>query len=167
MPRPEREGRISNVTELNEPVPSLRFDDLAAGMRLRLGTITLTREEAIAFAARYDPQPFHLDDAAAAENPLFGRLSASGWHTVVTMQILLGRYTKQAGLLGLAGGGVEDMRWVRPVFPPETLTVLLEVVAVRPSRSRPERGVLTMRTDALDDAGALAATLTVTGIFLR
>lgn len=152
----------------DEPdVPPLRFDDLAVGLRLRLGEVSVTREAVIAFAAQWDPQPFHMTDEGGAANPVFGRLSSSGWQTVLLMQLVADRYIKRTGLVGLAGGGVDAIRWIKPVFPPEELTIWLEVVAVRPSASRPERGILTFRSEAHDARGDRVCTFEITGIFQR
>lgn len=152
---------------LAHDVPKLRFDDIRVGFRARLGTCALSRDASIAFARSYDPEPFHLDDAAAAANPVFGRLSASGWHTAVMMKMLLSEFVKASGLHGLAGGGVKEMAWPKPVFPPSFLTISLEVMTIRASVSRPKLGIMTMRTTAVDEAGDCVATFELTGIFAR
>ena len=127
----------------------------------------MRREDTIAFASLYDPQPFHIDDAAAAANPVFGRLSASGWHTAVMAQMLVAELMRKAGLRGLAGGAVQEIRWLKPVFPPETLDIDLKIVEVRPSKSRPERGILKMKTIVYDAHRKPTAEIVITGIFLR
>ena len=147
--------------------PALTFDTIAIGSRYRIGAVALSREAVIAFAAEWDPQPFHLSDAGGAANPLFGRLAASGWHTVLLMHLEVDRFMQGTGLKGLAGGGVDEIRWIRPVFPPDRLTLVLEFAAARPSRSRPDRGILTLRTDAYDGQGAHVATLSITAFFAR
>lgn len=147
--------------------PSLRFDDLAPGMRLQVGSASVTREAVIAFAAEWDPQPFHLSDEGGAANPVFGRLASSGWQTVLTMQLVTDRYIKRTGLVGLAGGGVEKIRWIKPVFPPAQLAIWLEIVAARASKSRPERGILTFRAEAHEPADGCVCSFEITGIFLR
>lgn len=148
-------------------VPPLRFDDLAPGLRLRVGSASVTREAVIAFASEWDPQPFHLTDEGGAANPVFGRLSSSGWQTVLLMQLAVDRYIKRTGLEGLAGGGVDSIRWIKPVFPPDELNVWLEIVSVRPSVSRPERGILTFRSEAWTSNGDCVCTFEITGIFRR
>lgn len=112
----------------------------------RFGRYEMTHEEILEFAGRYDPQPFHLDDAAAAANPIFGKLVSSGWHTAsVTMRLIVDN-SAQYGGHALAGAGVEDLRWVRPVYPGDVLSAEQEVVDVRPSLSRHATGIVTQRT---------------------
>lgn len=127
----------------------------------------MTRDATIEFASRYDPQPFHLNDEGAAANPIFGRLSASGWHTAVMMQMLVSEFTKKLGLIGLAGGGVQGLQWFSPVFPPERLLVDLEFVAVRSSKTKPGRGIAVMRVVAARNENEPVAELVITGIFSR
>lgn len=127
----------------------------------------MTRDAAIEFASRYDPQPFHLSDEGAAANPIFGRLSASGWHTATMMQTLVSQFTKKLGLDGLAGSGVEALRWIKPVFPPERLFVSVEFVAVRPSKTRPDWGIATMRVVAAREGDEAVTELVITGVFAR
>ncbi|WP_232476201.1 MaoC/PaaZ C-terminal domain-containing protein [Flavisphingomonas formosensis] len=147
--------------------PALSFDAIAPGSRFRIGAVTVSREAVIAFASEWDPQPFHLSDQGGAANPLFGRLAASGWHTVLLMQLEVDRFMRGTGLIGLAGGGVDEIRWIRPVFPPERLTIFVEFAAARASRSRPERGILTLRNDAYDRAGGHVARVSITAFFAR
>jgi acyl dehydratase len=132
-----------------------------------VGSILMTRDAVIEFASRYDPQPFHLSDEAAAANPIFGRLAASGWHTAVMMQMLVSEFTKHLGLHGLAGGGVDALRWIKPVFPPERLLVSVGFDAVRPSKTQPDRGIATMRVVAAREGDEAVAELVITGIFAR
>lgn len=158
---------MDQALRLVADVPRWRFDDIGIGLKVRLGTIAISREASIAFASVYDPEPFHLDDGAAAANPVFGRLSASGWHTAVMMKIILSEFVKATGLRGLAGGGVKELTWPKPVFPPALLAADMEVVAIRASSSRPERGIMAMRTTALDEDGDCVAAMELTGIFAR
>jgi acyl dehydratase len=105
------------------------LEDYRVGQRSSFGRYEVTREEVLEFAAKYDPQPFHLDDEAAAQT-YFGRVSASGWHTcAMTMRMLVGNITREKS----AGLG-------SPVYPGDTLRVEGEVIEVRPSQSRPEMG---------------------------
>lgn len=147
--------------------PKLEFDTIVPGSRYRIGTVEMTREAVIAFAAEWDPQPFHLSDEGGAANPLFGRLSASGWHTVLMMQLEVDRFMRGTGLVGLAGGGVEQIRWIKPVFPPARLTIFVTFAKIRVSRSRPDRGILTLRVDAQDERGMPVAAFSITGFFAR
>jgi acyl dehydratase len=116
------------------------FEDYEVGQIDRFGAYEVKREEVIEFASRFDPQPFHLDDAAAAKNPIFGRLSASGWHTCAMVMRMLVDYQMEDGHFSLGSPGVEELRWLKPVYPGDRLSVETEVTEVRPSRSRPEIG---------------------------
>ena len=116
------------------------YEDIAVGQKSAFGHYEVTREEVIDFARKYDPQPFHLDDEAAAKTH-FGRISASGWHTcAMTMSMLVANLTanKQAGL---GSPGVDELRWKKPVYPGDTLRCETEVIEKRRSASRPEMGV--------------------------
>jgi acyl dehydratase len=120
------------------------LEDLAVGQVFGSGSLTVTAEEITAFAAQYDPQPFHLDDAAARQT-MFGGLAASGWHTAaLTMRLLVGGEFRPAG--GIIGGGMDELRWPRPLRPGDTLRLETEVMEVRPSRSRPQQGLVKART---------------------
>ncbi len=129
----------------------LYLEDFAVGQMFRSGSLTVTAEDIKAYAAQYDPQPFHLDEAAAQES-LFGGLAASGWHTVsLTMRLLVDGGAPIAG--GIIGSGVDELRWPRPVRPGDRLRVESEVVEVQPSRSRPTQGRLRLRSTALNQNG--------------
>lgn len=127
----------------------LYLDDLQPGQKFRGVTTTPVDEAAIkTFARQYDPQPFHLDDAAARTS-MFGSLAASGWHTMaLTMRLLVDDGPPLAG--GIIGGGVDELRWPKPVRPGDRLRIESEVVEVRPSRSRPEQGLVKMKTTTLN-----------------
>jgi acyl dehydratase len=115
------------------------LEDMKVGQKSSFGNYRVTREEVIDFASKYDPQPFHLDDEAAAKTH-FGRLSASGWHTAsMTMAMLVENLTKEKQA-GLGSPGLDELRWLKPVYPGDTLRVETELTDVRPSRSRPEMG---------------------------
>ena len=121
--------------------PRVFYEDIEVGAPQRFGHAEVTRDEVIAFAARYDPQPFHLDDAAAAASP-FGRLAASGWHTCAMTMAMMVQYFHEAGLASLGGAGVDDLRWLKPVYPGDTLRTELVVSEKRRSASRPEMGLI-------------------------
>lgn len=125
------------------------LEDFQAGQILEGATRIHVDTDAIKkFAAAFDPQPFHLDEKAASDS-LFGGLAASGWHTsAMTMRLLVDSNVKIAG--GLIGLGLEKLRWPRPVRPGDDLRVRVEVLAVRESKSRPEQGLVTMRTTTLN-----------------
>lgn len=117
----------------------LYFEDIIIGKKTSFGHYEVTREEVIEFAQKYDPQAFHLDDEAAAQTH-FGRLSASGWHTcAMTMRMLVEnmKVTRQAGI---GSPGVDEIRWLRPVYPGDSLRVESEILSKRQSVSKPEMG---------------------------
>ncbi|MBB3763972.1 MaoC family dehydratase [Sphingomicrobium lutaoense] len=117
------------------------FEDISVGDRIECGEHEVTREEVLEFARKYDPQPFHLDDEAAAKTP-FGRIAASGWHTgAMVMRLIVDCWTEKK-LMGVGSPGLDELRWLKPVYPGDTIRVSSEVVDMRPSRSRPERGTL-------------------------
>lgn len=116
------------------------YEDLNIGVTARFGSYDVTREEVIEFASKYDPQPFHLDDAAAAKTH-FGRLSASGWHTCAMTMAMLVANLKENRQAGLGSPGMDDLRWVKPVFPGDTLRVETTVIEKRRSQKRPDMGL--------------------------
>jgi acyl dehydratase len=121
----------------------LYLDDLHVGMLFRTATHTVDEEQIIRFAREFDPQPFHLSDADAKAT-LFGGLAASGWHTAaITMRLMVDNAPFAGGIIG-AGG---DITWPKPTRPGDTLQVHSEVTAILPSRSRPDRGVVTVRNE--------------------
>lgn len=120
------------------------LDDLVVGQKFGSGSVTIDAEAIKRFAAEFDPQPFHLDEDAAAET-LFKGLAASGWHTAgLTMRLLVESEFNPAG--GLIGAGLEELRWPRPVRPGNTLSLEVEILEVRQSKSRPEQGIVKIRT---------------------
>jgi len=137
----------------------LYLEDLTPGRRFTAGPVTVTEAEIIAFASRYDPQPFHTDPAAAAAHPLFQGLAASGWHTAaLTMPMVVQAMGHIAG--GIIGGGGE-LQWPKPVRPGDSLSVEIEVLEATPSRSRPERGSALMRNRTLNQHGEEVQVFTV------
>ena len=128
------------------------LDDLVAGQHfVGSNRLRIDEDRIKAFAAEFDPQPFHLD-AAAASASLFRGLAASGWHTAaVTMRLLVDSEFKPAG--GIVGAGFDELRWPRPVRPGDELHVESEVLEVRPSKSRPEQGLVKVRTTTLNQDG--------------
>ena len=126
------------------------FDDLQLGDRFTTGTHALDAEQIRTFAAEFDPQPFHLDDEAA-RGTLFGGLAASGWHTAaITMKLMVGSGLRVQG--GNIGAGC-DLQWPRPTRPGDVLQVTSEVVELRPSASRPDRGMATLRSETVNQRG--------------
>ena len=124
------------------------FEDFPAGRVLEFGGYTVRREDVLRFAAEFDPQPFHLDDAAA-RGTIFRGLAASGWHTAaMTMRLLVESEFKPAG--GIVGAGFDEFKWPKPVRPGDELHLRIEVLEVRPSKSRPEQGLVKLRTTTLN-----------------
>jgi acyl dehydratase len=109
----------------------------------RYGSKLVMREEVIDFARQFDPQPFHLDDAAAASNPVFGRLAASGWHTAaMAMRMTVDHWDAVGDRAILGGAGLENLAWLKPVYPGDTIRCELEVTEKRASTSKPDRGIV-------------------------
>ena len=115
------------------------LEDMKVGTKASFGRYEVTREEVLEFAGKYDPQPFHLDDEAAAKTH-FGRISASGWHTCAMTMAMLVENLKKNKQAGLGSPGLDELRWLKPVYPGDTLRVESEITEVTPSRSRPEMG---------------------------
>lgn len=141
----------------------LHYEDIVVGTVQRFGSKAVTREEVIDFASRFDPQPFHLDDAAAAETH-FGRLSASGWHTgAMAMRMMVDNMMvhEQAGL---GSPGIEDLRWLKPVYPGDTLRCESEVLEKRRSASRPEMGLFKSQLTVFNQHDEPVMTMRSTGL---
>ena len=120
------------------------LDDFTVGQTFGSGTLRVDANRIKAFAVEFDPQPFHLDEAAARDS-VFRGLAASGWHTAaLTMRLLVHSELRPAG--GIVGGGFDEFRWPRPVRPGDELHLESEILEVRPSKSRPEQGLLKVRT---------------------
>ena len=129
----------------------LYFEDIAAGDTFRSAPLTIDAAAIKAFAAEFDPQPFHLDEDAARLS-LFDGLAASGWHTAaLTMRLLVEGELRPAG--GILGAGFEEFRWPRPVRPGDALRIESVVLEVRPSKSRPGYGLVKLRTATLNQDG--------------
>ena len=121
------------------------FEDMEVGAERVFGSYDVTREEVIEFASKYDPQPFHLSDEAAAKTH-FGRLAASGWHTAAMVMAVIARAVVNEEQAGLGSPGIDELRWLKPVYPGDTLHVRGEILDKTPSRSRPEMGSFRTRT---------------------
>ena len=143
----------------------LYFEDLTVGQTFGTGTITVETKAIKAFAAEFDPQPFHLDEEAARAS-FFGGLVASGWHTAaLTMRLMVEGELKIVG--GLIGLGVEESRWPRPVHPGDVLRVESEVLDLRPLKSKPDRGLVKVRSTTLNQDGQPVMVQVVTMIVPR
>jgi acyl dehydratase len=127
------------------------LEDFAAGQRYGSGRLTVDKERIKSFASEFDPQPFHLDEDAARRS-IFGGLAASGWHTAaMTMRLLVQSEFKPAG--GIVGAGFDEFRWPAPVRPGDELHLEIEVLEVRPSKSRPNQGLVKIRTTTKNQKG--------------
>ena len=141
------------------------WEDLHAGQTIELGSVVVEREEALAFAARYDPQPFHLDDAAAAQS-MFGRLVASGWHTCsMAMGLMVRNFLSESSSLG--SPGLEKLQWRRPVYPGDTLTLRQREVETRPMKSRPDVGLVRTIWEMFNQHGEQVLMMDGYGMFRR
>ena len=135
------------------------FEDLEVGAETYFGSCEVTREDVIAFARKYDPQPFHLSDEAAAGTH-FGRIAASGWHTCAMTMGVIARYVVKAEQAGLGSPGIDELRWLKPVYPGDTLHVHATIVEARPSRSKPEIGSFRSATTVSNQSGEKVMTFT-------
>jgi acyl dehydratase len=133
------------------------FEDFEAGQEYPVGPYAVTRAEIIAFAAEFDPQPFHLDEAAAADS-LLGGLSASGWHTcAIFMRMMCDGWL--SGSASMGAPGVDTLKWLRPVRPGDVLSGRSVVVETRASKSRPDRGFVQFRHEVANHRGEPVLTL--------
>jgi len=134
----------------------LYYEDLAAGQKYRSGTYEMTAERIKAFAAEFDPQPFHLDEEKAKDS-LFQGLAASGWHTAaVTMRLMVDSELRLAG--GTIGAGGEELRWPRPTRPGDVLRLEIEILELRTSRTRPELGIVKTLLTTTNQRGEVVQT---------
>jgi len=146
-------------------MPKHYWEDFKPGDVAVYGPRLVTREEIVAFAAEFDPQPMHLDEAAASAT-LLGGLAASGWHvSSLVMRMMADGFILDSSSMG--GPGVEEMRWVAPLRPGTRIRLRATVMESRPSKSRPEMGLTKLRYEMLDDADTLIATMVATAMFGR
>ncbi len=141
------------------------FEDVSVGERGVLGSHTFTEEEIVAFAEKYDPQPFHTDPEAATGS-IFGGLIASGWHTCAVMMRLSVEAARRAQAVTTGSPGVDSCRWLKPVRPGDTLTGRTEVLETRPSRSKPI-GFVRSRVELTNQRGEVILRLVGTSIYRR
>jgi acyl dehydratase len=147
------------------PAEMLYFEDFAVGTVFELGNRTLAEDEVLAFARAYDPQPFHTDPEAAARS-IYGGLIASGWQTcAVVMRLMCDAYLLRAASMG--SPGVDEVRWLAPVRPGDTISARMEVVEARGSASKPDRGVVRSRWTATNQDGTTVLTMLGMGMFRR
>ena len=143
----------------------LYFEDFLPGETVEIGRHTFTEEEIVAFAAQFDPQPFHTDPEAAKDT-FFGGLIASGWHTcAIGMRLMVQHYIGRAASAG--SPGVENIRWLAPVRPGDTITYRRVILEARPSESKPDIGLVRSRSEALNQRGETVMTMEGWGMFRR
>jgi acyl dehydratase len=146
-------------------VPHLHWEDFTIGGVAEYGPRHVSREEMVAFAAEFDPQPFHLDEEAGRAS-LLGGLSASGWHSCcLMMRMLTDGFIGDSTFMGAPG--VEEVRWLKPLRPGESVTIRATVLETRASQSRPQMGFVKFLFEMLNAAGEPVMTLTVTPMFAR
>ncbi len=139
------------------PIDDRYFEDYVEGEVHELGSITVDADEIVTFARSYDPQVFHTD-AEAAKQTVFGGLIASGWHTAgLMMRLFVEQYLTHVA--SLASPGIDELRWLKPVRPGDTLSVRVTVVKAVPSRSKPDRGAVTSLIEVYNQAGETVMTL--------
>lgn len=139
------------------------FEDIEIGTVARFGAYQVTREEVMDFASKYDPQPFHLSDEAAAQTH-FGRLSASGWHTCAMVMSMIVENLKNNRQAGLGSPGVDELRWLKPVYPGDTLRCETEVFEKRQSQSRPEMGIFKSRMTVFNQNNVAVMSMVSNGL---
>lgn len=141
------------------------WEDMLPGSVRDLGTITPTREEIIAFASQFDPQPFHLDDEAAKAS-VFGSLCASGWHTcAMAMRLMVTNFLHESSSLG--SPGLENLQWKKPVLPNDTLRLQHKILASRPMRSKPDVGLVRTQWEMHNQHGDLVLHMEGWSMFRR
>ncbi len=153
------------MTELTSMPNHIPFESFEVGQVKKFGAYRVTEAEVIEFASKYDPQYFHLDHEAA-KNSLFGGLCASGWHTcAMTMSMMVANMDENGTSLG--SPGIDELRWLRPVYPGDVLSVCMEVLETRPSRSRPDIGIVSSKVAVSNQQGIAVMEFISKGIFRR
>lgn len=141
------------------------WEDFKTGERKDIGSVVVDKDEVIEFASRYDPQPFHVDEAAARRS-IYGGLIASGWHTcAMVMRLMCDSYLLESASLG--SPGIENVRWLRPVRPGDRLTAYRTIEETRLSTSRPDRGIVKTLWEVENQKGELVLTMSGIQFFLR
>jgi acyl dehydratase len=157
------------VSSSNTPAPDAstlqHWEDFPVGQVRAFGAMPVTRDAVLAFAGQFDPQPFHLDEEAAKAS-LFGGLSASGWHTcAMAMRMMCDAYLLDSASLG--SPGIDHLKWLKPVYPGDTLGVRLTVLESRPMASRPGVGLIRSQWEVHNQHGDVVLTMQGWGMFRR
>ncbi|AVO45670.1 MaoC family dehydratase [Phreatobacter cathodiphilus] len=146
-----------------KPYPA--FEDFVSGEITTFGAYRVTKEEVIDFARQFDPQPFHLDEEAGRASML-GGLAASGWHTCsILMRMMFDHFMDGSSSIG--SPGIDEVRWIRPVFPGDVLSVRRTILDARPSASKPDRGVVRFRFELMNQKGEVVMEQTNPIFFAR
>jgi acyl dehydratase len=141
------------------------FEDFPEGTTIDLGTATVSAEEIVAFARQFDPQPFHLDEARGRQS-IYGGLIASGWHTMgLFMRLYVDQVLAHSSSMG--SPGVDQIRWLKPVRPGDTLRCVWTVLSATPSRSKPDRGAIRSKAEIFNQRDELVAAMEAVNIFGR
>jgi acyl dehydratase len=152
-----------NCAETRTDIANRHFEDYVPGATAVFGPVSMTEADIVDYALRYDPQPIHVDAAAAAAGP-FGGLIASGWHTVgVVMRLLVDNYLARGA--ALASPGVDELRWLKPVRPGDVLRVRVTVVAANRSKTRPDRGMVRTSIETTNQCDEVVMTMTAMNLF--
>ncbi|MFC6637967.1 dehydratase [Sulfitobacter sp. JBTF-M27] len=153
------------MTEAPDTLSYIPFESFQVGQKQTFGAYEVTEEEIIEFAEKYDPQFFHLDHEAAKQS-LFGGLCASGWHTcAMTMAMMVENMDAKGRSLG--SPGIDSLRWLRPVYPGDVLSVEQEVLKTNPSKSRPEIGIVVSKVSVSNQKNEVVMEFISNGIFSR
>ncbi|HPO20501.1 MAG TPA: MaoC family dehydratase [Rubrivivax sp.] len=164
---------LADTTRTTPPAPTIRphapkrlyWEDFAVGSTREFGAMPLTREAIVEFARQFDPQPFHLDETAGRES-MFGALCASGWHTAaLAMRMMCDEYLLDAASLG--SPGIDNLRWLKPVFPGDVLSMRLQILEARPMASRPGVGLVRTRWELRNQHGEPVLAMEGWGMFGR
>ena len=141
------------------------FEDFQPGEVIETGSYVVPREEIIAFAQQFDPQPFHIDEEAARRS-IFGGIIASGWHTAsISHRLFVEGLLRTSSSMG--SPGLDELRWLLPVRPGDELSARVEVLSTTPSRSKPDRGAIKFRLEVHNQKGEVVMTELATGLFAR
>ena len=156
-----RQTLNSEASSFSPPLEERYFEDYLPGFTYECGTIAVQEVEMIDFARRFDPQPFHTDPVVAKQS-VYGGIIASGWYTVsLTMRAMVDHYVSSVASLG--SPGVDEIRWLKPVRPGDTLSVSVTLLKARRSRSKPHRGIIHGLTEVLNQTGEVVMTLKSVG----
>lgn len=152
------------MTTALPPTADRYFEDYPQGAAFDIGSVTVDESELVDFARRYDPQAIHIDKAAAEAGP-YGGLISSGWQTTAMfMRLLVDNFLP--GKASLGSPGVDQLRWLKPVRPGDVLTARLTVTQARRSKSRPDRGIVTIAAEVVNQGGEMVMTMTAATLML-